>query len=61
MKEKIIAVVGTHNFENADGYHENGIGYSPSGEWCGERMKSTCKGCTRAIIGNTVTRSDSER
>lgn len=31
--------------KNRDGYHSDGIGFAPTGEWCGECTQSTCHGC----------------
>lgn len=59
--KKIMTAVDTCNLESADGYHEDGIGYSPSGEWCGECLMNTCKGCLRAMSGNIATYSDTGR
>lgn len=32
-------------YDSVGGYHDSGIGYSPTGEWCGERCKSSCENC----------------
>ena len=34
--------------EFKEGIHEEGVGYSPNGEFCGECSSSTCKGCVIA-------------
>lgn len=31
--------------DEVNGYHDSGIGWNPLGVWCGECLKSSCKGC----------------
>lgn len=31
--------------DEVGGQHSEGIGWNPNGIWCGECVKSTCKGC----------------
>lgn len=32
-------------YDSVGGYHDSGIGYSPTGELCGEFCKSSCENC----------------
>lgn len=32
-------------FDEVGGYHESAIGYAPTGEWCGECCRASCKEC----------------
>lgn len=32
-------------YDAVGGYHIDAIGYSPTGEWCGECCNSTCEDC----------------
>lgn len=34
--------------DSVGGYHEGGVGYSPSGRFCGECCMHTCEGCKYA-------------
>ena len=34
--------------DTVGGYHEAGIEYSPTGEWCGECNSITCENCVNA-------------
>lgn len=35
-------------YDAVGGYHSEGIGYSPLGEWCGECCWESCEQCSRA-------------
>ena len=35
-------------YDAIGGYHSEGIGYSPLGEWCGECCWESCEQCPRA-------------
>lgn len=32
-------------YDSVGGYHSEGIGFSPSGEWCGECCFESCEQC----------------
>lgn len=32
-------------FDSVGGFHRDGIGYSPNGEWCGECSRNSCESC----------------
>jgi uncharacterized ferredoxin-like protein len=44
LQEDIIDEVG--------GLHSNGVGWNPSGVWCGECSFRTCKGCVNENLKN---------
>lgn len=39
--------------DEVGGYHANGVGYDPKGEFCGECCRESCKGCTTVKGRNT--------
>ena len=60
-------VIGEGCVDKLGGWHIDGIGYNPLGQFCGECNKMTCEGCVNAFVmhnyvscGECILREDCE-